>query len=120
MIEPVLRVYPGTEATSPVWQAGWLHSNPGTVTVNVVRAQIIETTSGGSMFSPTVLVANKTVCPDHRGYWGDYNDIQVSGVNAGVVSFITAFTNSDTPGQQPCVPLDLVSHPVHVGAITFH
>jgi len=63
---------------------------------------------------------NVPVCPDFRGYWGDYDDMAILGVDAmGTTTFIRP--HSSTSGSTyGCLFRDTFTEiPLHVDANTF-
>jgi hypothetical protein len=76
-------------------------------------------TSGGiRFFVPQVPYDNYEVCPDNRGYWGDYDNMEVLYAgNLGTKStFIRAHTDSSSG---VCTRQQYTSRPVHASAITW-
>lgn len=63
------------------------------------------------MFAPGTL-STRAVCPDNRGYWGDYDDMDILSVSAtGVTSFLRAHSDS-TP--ECATRWTFTSSPLHV------
>lgn len=56
----------------------------------------------------------QTPCPDLRGYWGDYDDMQVVGSGTARAKFVRSF--SDSTGDS-CVRKTYTSSPLHVSQI---
>jgi len=91
----------------------------------LAEAQLDATGKRPGLFIPSTLVAPHEVCPDlGRGYWGDYDDLQVVDFVNDSPRYVRAFTNSGDgpappPGVDRCVQQVFISKPVHVGAILF-
>lgn len=81
--------------------------------------ELVVTSGGIRFFIPQVPYDNYVVCPDIRGYWGDYDNLDVlfaGNQPGGKSTFIRAHTDSSAAA---CVQETYTSSPVHVSAITW-
>ncbi len=62
------------------------------------------------------LTASQTVCPDWRGYWGDYQGTKYAFLNGLTPKFLTTFTDSSARCDKYW---EYDSNNVHVSAVTF-
>ena len=113
---PSVRAFPGFVGLNPVWKASYLsrQADPDGNTVSVLQGNLAVSPDGVRVFPTAVIVARLLVCPDERGYWGDYDDMQLAGFgDAGAARFIRTFSDS----SQGCVQRwQYTSHHVHVSS----
>ncbi|MFO0995421.1 MAG: hypothetical protein U1F33_01970 [Alphaproteobacteria bacterium] len=79
---PTVAAWPGFIGLPPAWQAAYLDrsGNPaGTVTLKRGSLAYLPGPPAKPIFVPFSLITNMTVCPDDRGYWGDYDDLAFIG-----------------------------------------
>ncbi len=114
---PVLRAFPGFIGLSPVWKLTYLsrQHDPKGNTVSLEQGNLIALSNGARILLPFTLVDSHLVCPDNRGYWGDYDDMQLSGFDGTVATFLRAFSDSSQGCPQRW---EYTSHHVHVSAVT--
>ena len=65
---------------------------------------------------PIIATFNQPLCPDQRGYWGDYDDMQILSAAAGANTFIRARTESADRCQYRTLS---AAKPLHVTALEF-
>ena len=69
--------------------------NPTGNEVKLKQGNLVALQNGSRVFLSFDLTQSQVVCPDKRGYWGDYDDLQFTGVTeASTPKFIRAFTDS--------------------------
>ena len=114
---PNVRAFPGIVGLSPVWKASYLsrQDDPRGNTVSVQHGNLAVLPNGTRTFLPSVLVGSHLVCPDARGYWSGYDDMQLSGFSdAGAAQFIRTFADSSQGCERRW---EYTSHHVHVSAV---
>jgi len=114
---PSVRAWPGFFGLPPVWKATYLsrEHDPTGNTVSVEQGNLGVLPDGVRIFVPFDQILNLPVCPDDRGYWGDYNDLQFSGFaqNSTAAQFISTYTDS----TQGCPERwEFTSQDVHVSS----
>jgi hypothetical protein len=75
--------------------------------------------SAGRVFASFSLVGAHSICPDGRGYWGDYDDVQFIAGD-GTTNYLPQFiaTGSDS-SDATCSSTEFNSLPVHVSEVLF-
>jgi hypothetical protein len=94
---PNLRAFPGFIGISPAWRANYTtrDDDPSGNKVSLRQGGLSMLPNGARVFLSFPLTDPQVVCSDTRGYWGDYDDLQFSGVTESLVPrFIRAFTDS--------------------------
>jgi hypothetical protein len=114
---PSVRAWPGFIGLPPVWKATYLsrEHDPSGNTVSVEQGNLAVLPDGVRIFVPFDQILNLPVCPDNRGYWGDYNDLQFSGFpqNSTAAQFVSTYTDS----TQGCPERwEFTSQDVHVSS----
>lgn len=114
---PVIRAFPGFIGLPPIWKATYLsrQRDPKGNTVSIEQGNLIRLPNGSRILLPFKLVDSHLVCPDNRGYWGDYDDLQLSGFDGVNAVFIRTFSDSSQGCPQRW---EYTSHHVHVSAVT--
>jgi hypothetical protein len=84
--------------------------------IRSIQAWLTGTFAGNNLnYMASTQIPPHPVCADNRGYWGDYDDLQVLDRNAdGVPRFIRAFTDSSNGCE---FRWDFDSEQVHVSSI---
>lgn len=78
---PNVRAWPGGSGWQPEWQVSYLERDgitPNSVTLREGGIGYIGSNPAFLAFNSMGPVA---ICPDNRGYWGDYDDMLVAGVD---------------------------------------
>jgi hypothetical protein len=116
-VNPVLRAFPGFIGLPPIWKLTYLsrQRDPKGNTVSLEQGNLIALPNGARILLPFKLVGSHLVCPDNRGYWGDYDDMQVSGFDGAAAVFLRTFSDSSQGCPQRW---EYTSHHVHVRAAT--
>lgn len=82
----------------PAWKATFVsrEANPSGNTVLVRMGDLVSQLNGLHAFPTQGLLDAQVPCPDQRGYWGDYHDLQYIGVDRGsdIMRFLFTFTDS--------------------------
>jgi hypothetical protein len=114
---PVIRAFPGFIGLPPIWKATYLsrQRDPKGNTVSIEQGNLWALPNGVRILLPFRLVDSHLVCPDNRGYWGDYDDLQLSGFDNTSAVFLRTFSDS----SQGCAQRwEYTSHHVHIRAAT--
>jgi hypothetical protein len=114
---PVIRALPGLFTLPPIWKATYLsrQRDPKGNTVSLEQGNLVRLPNGFRILLPFKLVDSHLVCPDNRGYWGDYDDMQLSGFDGLNAIFLRTFSDSSQGCPQRW---EYTSHHVHVSAVT--
>ncbi len=118
---PSLRAFAGTSPNTPAeWKLTYLSRQEDPTGNSVIVQQgnlaVIGTGTPVRILFPFKLINPLTVCPDTRGYWGDYEGLELLGVNQNAPTFLAAFTDS----SQGCTQQwEYTSSQVHVSATPF-
>ncbi len=94
---PNLRAFPGFIGLVPAWRANYTTRDdaPSGNEVRLQQGNLVMLPNGARVFLSFPLTERQVVCPDNRGYWGDYDDLQFAGVTPSLTPrFIRAFTDS--------------------------
>jgi hypothetical protein len=117
---PSVRAYRGSVGQEPGWKVTYLSTDddPQGNTVSIKQGNLARLANGTALFVPFGLVKGQVICPDNRGYWGDYNELQVMGVEKGstIPRFIMPYSDS-TKGCP--TRWEFTSQELHVSAVTF-
>jgi hypothetical protein len=114
---PNVRAWPGFIGLPPVWMTTFnyrfgLPANG----IYVARATLAYLPNGDRLYFPIDLVKNAPICPDQRGYWGDYDDLELLGFKDDVPQWLRPRTDS---GPSCATRWYYTSDPVHVRALVF-
>ena len=116
---PLVEAFPGSGSIASVWKVTFLsrENDPQGNTVSVQQGNLaVLSNPPQRIFLEFDLVANQVVCPDNRGYWGDYDDVRIYGFSSQAPQFVRAETDS-TAG---CTKRwDVTSEQVHVSSSDF-
>jgi len=94
---PIVRAFPGFLTIPPVWKVSYQsrQNNPKGNQVAIYKGNLVVLPNGTRVFVPFKLIDDQLVCGDNRGYWGDYDDMQLQGFSDSLNAiFIRAFTDS--------------------------
>jgi hypothetical protein len=120
---PLVEAFPGFFfGIPPIWKVSFLsrENDPGGNKVSVQQGNLAVLddpvpANRKRIFLEFDFVTQQVVCPDNRGYWGDYDDLRVFEIKDGDAHFIRAETDS-TAG---CTKRwDTNSEQVHVSSRT--
>jgi hypothetical protein len=117
VFNPNVVAFPGfLFGIAPRWQGSFLtRYGNSTSTLNLTRATL-GYVNGQAFTIPVDIAKNQPVCPDQRGYWGDYDAHVVARVDNNGVRF-TRFMTDSTSG---CVQRwYFTSRHEHVQAISY-
>ena len=100
-----------------IWKLTYLsrQHDPKGNTVSLEQGNLFALPNGVRILLPFTLVDSHLVCPDNRGYWGDYDDMQLSGFNNTSAVFLRTCSDSSQGCPQRW---EYTSHHVHVSAVT--
>jgi hypothetical protein len=113
---PNLRAFPGFFGIEPVWRANYMTRDdaPSGNVVRLRQGNLVVLPNGSRIFVSFELTDSQVVCSDTRGYWGDYDDLQLSGFTQSLsAKFLRAYSNS----SQGCTErTTYTAKEVHAGA----
>jgi hypothetical protein len=95
--DPVVRAFPGFLTIPPAWKVTYLtrQNHPNGNQVAVYQGNLAVLPNGTRVLLPFKLIDDQTVCGDARGYWGDYDDLQLQGFTDSLAAiFLRTFTDS--------------------------
>lgn len=115
---PNVRAFPGFIGIDPAWKASYLsrQRDPSGNTVSIEQGNLAVFPNGTRILLPFKWIDSHLVCPDLRGYWGDYDDMELIGFTDSLVAiFLRAFSDS----SQGCVKRwQYTQHHLHVSSAT--
>jgi hypothetical protein len=116
---PNVKAWRGFIGLPPVWKATYLDREPSAGdTVTLQQGNLAYLPNGTRIFLPFPLIKDMPVCPDIRGYWGDYDDLQIVGFLNG--STAPTFVRTMTDSLLGCTEQwQYTSKAVHVRAAVF-
>lgn len=113
---PIVRAFPGFIGLPPLWKASYQtrQNDPAGNQVAIYQGNLAVIGQGVRILLPFPLIDNQVVCGDVRGYWGDYDDMQLQGFSSsGSAWFIRSFTDS----RKGCLKMwQFTSHHHHVSS----
>jgi hypothetical protein len=93
---PNVKAWLGLFNLEPVWKTVFLDrdGSPDDA-VTLRQGNLAYLPNGTRILLPFALIPDKPVCPDNRGYWGDYNDLaHVGFTDSGSAQFMVALSDS--------------------------
>ena len=86
--------------------------------VSLSQGNLAYLPDGGRIYVPFDVISNQPICPDNRGYWGDYDDLMVAGFKNGSTtpSFLRTMSDSSAGCDKRW---DYTSSQLHVRALVF-
>jgi hypothetical protein len=115
---PIVRAFPGFIGLEPLWKLSYetRQNDPKGNQVAIYQGNLAVIGNGVRIMLPFPLIDNQLVCGDNRGYWGDYDDMQLRGFTDQLSPiFIRSFTDSRQGCQKQW---EFTSHHVHVSSAT--
>jgi hypothetical protein len=118
---PNVKAWGGFFGLPPVWKVSYLDRDPAagdTVTLQEGNFAYLPGPPPKRIFLPFPVIKTMPVCPDNRGYWGDYDDLEMIGFspNATTPTFIRTMSDSSLG----CVKRwEYVSQHLHIRAGVF-
>jgi hypothetical protein len=118
---PLVRNFQGFFNLPAVWKVTYesTEDDPGGNKVSFEEGNLAVLPNGSKAFVPFDLVAPQVPCPDLRGYWGDYDELQFAGFanDSTVPRFILPHSDSN----QGCPSRwQYTSKELHVSAVLFN
>jgi hypothetical protein len=115
---PSVKAWPGTVRSPPVWKATYESTDDTPNGISIKEGNLIRLPNGVPYFLPFDLVGPRLVCSTRLGFWGDYNNLGLAGVNprTSAPEFLLAFTDSSKGCLQQ---FDFTSRHMHVSAKVF-
>jgi len=117
---PQLRAFPGFFGLPPVWKLTYesTDDDPGGNKISHKEGNLAVLPNGTRIFVPFDLVSDQVVCPDNRGYWGDYDELQFAGFEKDSTTARFVLANTDSTSGCP-TRWEYTSNQVHVSAVVF-
>lgn len=116
---PLIQAFPGFFSIPPIWKVSFLsrEDDPTGNKVGVQQGNLAVLPAPGMqrIFLEFDLVTAQTICPDNRGYWGDYDDLRIYGFSGGDTQLIRTETDSSAGCTKRW---DTNSEQVHVSSAT--
>jgi len=116
---PYVRAFRGFFGLPPVWKLAYTtrEDDPSGNTLGTREGGLAILPNGTRIFIPFGLPGGLLVCPDQRGYWGDYNELQFAGFDKDAnAQFMLTYTDS----SKGCLTRwEFTSHHVHVTSVVF-
>ena len=116
---PNVEAWGGFFGLPPAWKATYYdRSGAQPNAINLQQGNLAYLPNGTRIFLPFDLVKNMVVCPDNRGYWGDYDNLLHIGFEQGssTALFLRTFSDSSLGCDQRW---DFTSHNLHVRSVAF-
>jgi hypothetical protein len=117
---PLVRAFPGFFSLPAEWKVTYMSTDddPGGNTISYKQGNLAVLPNGKRIFVPFNLVKGQVVCPDNRGYWGDYDELQFAGFDKD--STAPRFVLPHTDSTKGCpTRWEYTSTHVHVSAVVF-
>jgi hypothetical protein len=117
---PRVRAFQGFFSIEPEWKAVYesTDDDPNGNTVSFKEGNLAVLPNGSRVFLPFNLVKGQVVCPDLRGYWGDYDDLQFAGFDED--STVPRFILSHSDSTKGCpTRWKYTSNHLHVSSVVF-
>jgi hypothetical protein len=117
---PRVRAFAGFLTLEPEWKVAYMSTDddPGGNTVSFKQGNLVVLPAGQRVFVPFNLVKGQTICPDLRGYWGDYDELQFAGFDPDSVAPKFVLAHSDSTKGCPS-RWEYTSNHLHVSAVVF-
>lgn len=114
---PNVRAWPGFIGLPPVWKVAYMDrdGSPNDA-VTLRQGNLSYLPDGNRIHLGFGLIVDKPVCPDTRGYWGDYNDMVLVDFQNNTAQFMVALSDSSL-GCDKRETYD--SHNLHVRSVVF-
>jgi hypothetical protein len=119
---PLVEAFPGFFSISPIWKVSFLsrEDDPKGNKVGVQEGNLgflpdPDPAKRQRVFLEFDLVTAQVICPDNRGYWGDYDDLRIYGFEGGYTQLIRTETDSSAGCSKRW---DTTSEQVHVSSAT--
>lgn len=114
---PNVRAWQGFIGLPPVWKATYMNRDPlAADKLDLKQGNLAYVSNGTRIFVPFSAIRGIPVCPDLRGYWGDYDDLEMIGFADGAAQFLRTVSDSTMGCQRRW---EYTSHHVHISEATF-
>jgi hypothetical protein len=116
---PNVEAWAGFINLPPAWKASYLDRDGSPKNaVTLKQGNLAYLPNGTRIFLPFDLIKEMPVCPDTRGYWGDYDDLVFIGFREGdtTAQFIRAMSDSSLGCDKRWT---YISHHLHIRAVVF-
>ena len=99
---PTVAAWRGFFNLPPIWKSAYLDRDGSPYnTVTVKQGNLAYLPNGQRIYLPFSLIKDIPICPDLRGYWGDYDDLEHIGFNED--SDAAEFLRTTTDSSLGCV-----------------
>jgi hypothetical protein len=117
---PNVRSFPGLFTIPPAWAGTFISRDkaPSSNTVIIRRGALAVLPDGSRIMVGFKLADQGLVCPDNRGYWGDYDDLQFIGfvkgttTARGIWSVLPCSPAASSGRVRPATPSDRSRPPI--------
>ena len=91
---PNVAAWGGFIGLPPAWKGTYLHQQAGKVSLS--QGNLAYLPNGTRIYLPFDVIKDQPICPDNRGYWGDYDDLIMAGFFNGstTASFFRPMSDS--------------------------
>jgi hypothetical protein len=115
---PNVRAWQGFLGMPPVWKAAYMDRDPEAADdLDLMQGNLAYMPNGGRIYLPFPAIKDIPVCPDLRGYWGDYDDLELVGFTEGGTAQFLRTVSDSTLGC--AYRWQYTSHHVHISAAIF-
>jgi len=114
---PNVAAWPGFIGIDPAWKSSFLDRD-GSVqnAVTLRQGNLAYLPNGNRIYLPFIVLGDKPVCPDTRGYWGDYGDLALVGFENNIAQFLVTTSDSSLGCDRRW---DFDSHNQHIRGVVF-
>ena len=91
---PTVKAWRGSSGAPPIWKATYQSTDDRSDRVSIKQGTLGRSPLGTPIFQPYPLMTPRIICPDNRGYWGDYDESAFIGLANNVPEFLLAFSDS--------------------------
>lgn len=114
---PNVEAWVGFSTLPPAWKATFLERNVGVKNgVTLEQGNLAYLPGGQRIYLPFPVLKDKPLCPDTRGYWGDYGDLTMVGFQGNSAQFMVTTSDSSLGCDKRW---DFESHHLHVRSVVF-
>ena len=116
---PNVRAWQGFFGLPPVWKATYMNRDPNALDkLDLMQGNLAYLPDGTRIYVPFNAMQQIPACPDLRGYWGDYDGLEIIGFeSSGAAQFLRTVSDSSLGCQ---MRWEYTSHHVHISAAIFN
>ena len=114
---PNVEAWVGFIGLPPAWKGTFLDRDGAVKNgVTLEQGNLAYLPGGPRIYVPFPVLKDKPICPDTRGYWGDYGDLTMVGFQNSIAQFMVTTSDSSLGCDKRW---DFDSHNLHVRAAVF-